>query len=322
MLTFSRPNSFSFCYVTAGCTDGATYIWDTALGDKPIHILRHDKPIEELAGDREREDVGVKFTAWGTTLDRFYTGSSDGAVKVWNVRSLKRPFVRDLIHVPSAVSCAMFSPDRSKLVVGDASGNVFVLSLDPDNVKPSSTITIPPPGTNKSRTRGPPDNIIQHLEPAPPSYDAAGRLIDPETETGVFRANAWLVAGQLVLHPHRTIGAVKGPRYAETGMFRKEFHLHEDPEQPLLATQEVLQQESIRVHRGGTGGGRMRFLKPPRENEALAARHERNKRVDLDLEGLEEETRRELEREGAELEVEGEVYGFLYEEDEWSGEEW
>lgn len=320
MLTFSRPNSYSFCYVTAGCTDGATYVWDTALGDKPIHILRHDKPIDEpAAGDREREDVGVKFTAWGTTLDRFYTGSSDGTVKVWNVRSLKRPFVRDLLYVPSAVSCAMFSPDRSKLVVGDASGRIFVLSLDPDNVKPSSTLSTPPPGKTRSGPRCPPDTITQHYEPAPPPCNVAGRPIDPETLTGVYIAHAWLAADQVVLHPHRTIGAVKGPRYAETGMFCREFHLHEDPAQPLLATQEVLQQES-RVHRGGNGGGRMRVLKPPREYEALAARHERNKGVDLDVEGLEEETRRGLEAEGAELEVEGEVYGFLYEE-EWDGYE-
>jgi len=319
LLTFPRPNSFSFCYVTAGCTDGATYIWDTALGDNPIHVLRHDKPIEEFSGDREREDVGVKFTAWGTTLDRFYTGSSDGAVKVWNVRALKRPFVRDLVHVPSAVSCAMFSPDRSKLVVGDASGRVFLLSLDPDDVKPAPTTTIRLPSSTHTRTIRCPTAIIPHPEPPPPSHDAAGRPYDPQT--GRSRADAYLAARQLVRHPNPTVGVVKGPRYADTGLFWKQGHLHEDPAQPLLATWEVVQQESSKLHRGG-GGGRMRFLKPPREHEALAARHERNKRMDLDVEELEEETRRELEREGAELVVEGgEEYGFLYEE-EWDREEW
>lgn len=48
------------------------------------------------------------------------------------------------------------------------------------------------------------------------------------------------IGHQVVLHPHRTIGSVKGSRYAETGMFRTKLHLHEDPAQPLLATQEVL----------------------------------------------------------------------------------
>jgi hypothetical protein len=236
------------------------------------------------------------------------------------VRALKRPFVRDLVHVPSAVSCAMFSPDHSKLVVGDASGRVFLLSLDPDDVKPTPTTTIRLPGTNHTRTIRCPAAIVPHPEPPPPSHDAAGRPHDPQT--GRSRADAYLAARQLVRHPNPTVGVVKGPRYADTGLFWKQGHLHEDPAQPLLATWEVVQQESSKLHRGGGGGGRMRFLKPPREYEALAARHERNKRLDLDVEGLEAETRRALEREGAELEPEGgEEYGFLYEE-EWDGEEW
>jgi hypothetical protein len=30
------------CYVTASCTDGCTYVWDSAEEDDlPIHVLRH-----------------------------------------------------------------------------------------------------------------------------------------------------------------------------------------------------------------------------------------------------------------------------------------
>ena len=35
------PNSTIQCYVTASCTDGNTYVWDTAQGDKSIHTLGH-----------------------------------------------------------------------------------------------------------------------------------------------------------------------------------------------------------------------------------------------------------------------------------------
>jgi len=28
-------------YVTASCTDGYTYVYDTAQGDLPVHILAH-----------------------------------------------------------------------------------------------------------------------------------------------------------------------------------------------------------------------------------------------------------------------------------------
>ncbi|RQM06715.1 hypothetical protein DH86_00003975, partial [Scytalidium sp. 3C] len=36
-----RPLGLVDCYVTASCTDGATYVWDTAQGDDAIHVLRH-----------------------------------------------------------------------------------------------------------------------------------------------------------------------------------------------------------------------------------------------------------------------------------------
>jgi hypothetical protein len=40
-LIVHRPNSSIQCYVTASCTDGNTYVWDTAQGDRPIHTLGH-----------------------------------------------------------------------------------------------------------------------------------------------------------------------------------------------------------------------------------------------------------------------------------------
>lgn len=39
----ARPNSSIECYVTASCTDGNTYVWDSAQGDRPIHVLPHGR---------------------------------------------------------------------------------------------------------------------------------------------------------------------------------------------------------------------------------------------------------------------------------------
>lgn len=289
LLTASRPNSDTYCYVTAGCTDGNVYVWDTALGDKPLHILRHGQPIDPYSGNREQEDVGVKFTAWGTTPDRFYTGSSDGFVKVWNVRSHAKTLVRHLLKAPAAITAGMFSPDRSRLVVGDASGRVWVLSLEEDEQMPGP----PAPGSKR-----PPRQIKLHPEPEPPSHDAAGRPI--ESETGVDRGRAYLDRLQLERHPNPTIGAVQGPRYAETGLFCREAHFREDLSQPLLARWEVLQQEA---HKGFSGRRRDQFtaLRSTKEAVGLEMLHMENIHSDLDYKALPDETRLAFKWEGVDF---------------------
>ncbi|GAB1313008.1 hypothetical protein MFIFM68171_03218 [Madurella fahalii] len=292
------PNSYTYGYVTAGCTDGNTYVWDTALGDKPIHVLRHSEPIDEYRGDREREDVGVKFTAWGTTPDRFYTGSSDGVVKVWNVRSHGKPHVRNLLEAPAPITSGMFSPDRSRLVVGDASGRVFMLSVDEEEQRPAPFVQLKLPGARDFRTVRRPIPIIQHPEPPPPSHDAAGRPI--ESETGSARGRAYLERLQLKRHPNPTVGVVQGPRYADTGLYRREAHFHEDPSQPLLACWEVMQQEASK---GFVGRRRDQFmvLRPVKESEDLENVHLKNIQLDLDIGSLSEETRLSLESEGVDF---------------------
>ena len=305
-----RPNSYSYSYITAGCTDGNTYVWDTSQGDKPIHILRHGEPIEEYRGEREREDVGVKFTAWGNTPDRFYTGSSDGVVKVWNVRSMSKPLVRDLLEVPSAVSYGMFSPDRSKLVVGDATGRVFLLSLDDlesnDGATRKKTGAAPtssfmslklPNGTTKTIRR--PKLLIPHPEPEPPLVDGQGRLV--ASGSGRERARAYLAAQELVRHPNPLVGAVKGPNYAATGLYRREAYPDNDPSSgQLLAEWDMKQLDSgsrnLPSRDRSLRIGRLRELEG-----GVAQQHERNALRDFDVEGLAEDDRLQLEEEGADL---------------------
>ncbi|KAL2129107.1 hypothetical protein VTI74DRAFT_8208 [Chaetomium olivicolor] len=319
------PNSFSYSYVTAGCTDGNTYVWDTARGDKPIHTLRHGEPIDEYRGDREREDVGVKFTAWGNTPDRFYTGSSDGVVKVWNVRSLERPLVRNLLEAPAPITAGMFCPDKSRLVVGDASGRVFMLSVDEEKEQPTLTMRIPDPGSKTGfKTVQRPPAIIPHADPPPPTHDAQGNPILAETGPSIGRA--YLNQGHLERHLNPTIGVVQGPRYAETNLFRREMHFNEDPAQPLLARWEAQQQEARKP--AGSRPSVMSkkkmqamVLRPLKEMEGLGEMHERNTKVNLDVERLEEEVRRELERDGVDWELMGEVVLGAQGEDG-DGEEW
>lgn len=300
------------CYVTAGCTDGCVYVWDTAVSDnKPIHVLRHGEPIDEYRGDREREDVGVKFTAWGTSLDRFYTGSSDGVVKVWNVRSRGKPPSRKIFEAPAPITAGMFSADKSKLIVGDASGRVFFLSVDEEEQKPGSFLQVRLPDSAELKTIRRPIPVILHPEPPPPSHDAEGRPI--VAETGASRGRAYLANLHLRRHPNPTIGVVQGPRYAETGLFRREAHFLEDPAQPLLARWEVMQQEAVKEFSGGRRRDQFMALRPVKDMVGLETLHARNRARGLEVEELPEETRLALEREGVDFEL-MEEYVVEYEE--------
>ncbi|KAK4175435.1 hypothetical protein QBC36DRAFT_331528 [Triangularia setosa] len=292
------PNSAAYAYVTAGCTNGKVYVWDTAPGRGLVHLLEHGQPIDEYEGDRERNDVGVKFTAWGTSPDRFYTGSSDGLVKVWNIRSLDKPLVRVLLETPAPVSCGMFSPDKSRLVVGDASGRVFVLSIyeGDDNPKRIEILELPDGSVREVERL---HLINAHPEPERPTHDAEGRAFPrPEEETPWAIAHAYLTTQQLNMHPDRTIGAVQGPNYAITGLYCAEAHLNGDPNGPLLANWERQQQEASKPFRGWSSRKRDQCLRPVRHEPRLNEKHMQNmSRSILDWDSLPEDTKHELEGE-------------------------
>lgn len=323
-----HPNSPEYFYATAACTDGKVYVWDTAQGHRPIHVLSHGEPVEEYSGDREREDTGSKFTAWGSTPDRLYTGGSDGVVKVWNVRH-PHPFVRDLLEVSGPVSAGAFSPDKSKLAIGDASGRVYLLSVDEEDSIAEDHVRLPLAGgvyntTGRTHSVRRPKPYIPHPEPPPP----VGYFPDEDTDpdSGVLRARRYLQKGQLVRHKNPVMGVFQGPNYAELNMYRREAHWDENPSNPLLADAERVQQvnrPSARRNRGGVAyrlslGRNRRMVLDEDGEEGLRELHRRNCERDLDWEGLSDEVREELIRSGVDPKLH-ESYGLEFEDEEGLG---
>ncbi|KPM35327.1 hypothetical protein AK830_g11248 [Neonectria ditissima] len=310
-LTF-MPNSIRHAYVTAACTDGKVYVWDTAQGDKPVHILKHGYPLEAFYEDREREDTGVKFTAWGSSPDRFYTGSSDGVVRVWNVRNRRKPLVRSVLEAPGAISFGAFSPDLSKLAVGDATGRVFILSVDKRDEPESHMVTLP--GSNRRVRRSKP--LIPHPEPPPPDADPDATEDDgsgSEADIASYSRKTYLETQKLTHTRNPVIGAVQGPAYAATGLFRREAHLNDDPELPLLADFERHQQASKVATLGGRRRSMRRIKTPAPPDARLAAVHDANYRKDLHVWEMPGTETVQLVAAGALLSPE-EDWGFAYEE--------
>jgi hypothetical protein len=118
--------------IAAGCTIGRAYVWDVRWPDRFLRELAHGRSLMPLDDhiDREITDTGIRFLSWGENATRLYTGSSDGVVKVWNVvRSEEETFVRDLITTNSGIMSGSFSPDKSKLVLGEVNGSINVLEV-------------------------------------------------------------------------------------------------------------------------------------------------------------------------------------------------
>ena len=106
-------------YVTASCTDGKTYVWDNRRGDKILHELRHRAPLNPIDHQRSREtaDVGVRVALWGSSMDQFYTGASDGVLKRWDVRrSSEDALGEDVAAFDEEIMCSAFTEDHSHLV--------------------------------------------------------------------------------------------------------------------------------------------------------------------------------------------------------------
>ena len=190
--------------ITAGCTDGTSFVWDFRRPDEPLHRLRHGRPIIDWdhTRDREEADTGVMMSLWGLGGTIFYTGSSDGMIKAWDIR--RHPadvLVRNVAQFEAGVQCGALSPDGTNLLVGDADGSIHILSSAPCG-----------------RPTGDEDDVTDSVE-EPLSLarapDGSGLIVgidddDPGT-VGKDASRDLIESGQLDYDPE--FGVTKGPNY-------------------------------------------------------------------------------------------------------------
>ena len=121
-------------YLSAACTDGTVYVWDSRRPSDIFASLQHGVAIEEMDPERTREDqdTGVRFMSWSSDGSMLYTGSSDGLIRQWNpFVSAGDALVRDVASFDSGVVTAAFSPDYTQLLIGLCKGSIQVLSTAP-----------------------------------------------------------------------------------------------------------------------------------------------------------------------------------------------
>ncbi|KAM0143679.1 hypothetical protein ACHAP3_000939 [Botrytis cinerea] len=302
------PNSFHQCYVTASCTDGNTYVWDTgAIGDDAIHVLPHGESLDNPYHDipRELADTGVKFAAWGETSDRFYTGASDGRVKAWNIqRPPGKAFVRELLAASGGIGAGAFSSDFSKLIIGDATGKVHLLTRSEDDPElENSDIEEPDdssrvqPGKNNhflSHLRGP-RLIKHHPEPDPPE----NHVVQEFPDTGVGISNHFVQSKFITINPDPAIGAVQGPNYHETNLYRLDAHEDQDSTKALLPYFQARQQHDLHINMAPQPLSTIPSL--TRSSDLITHMH--NLSLSLEFDMLEPMTRRQLLEDRAQLEA-------------------
>ncbi|KAK4981337.1 hypothetical protein LTR66_010068 [Elasticomyces elasticus] len=212
--------------ISTGCTDGKVYLWDARRPNLLLHTLVHDgEVLMELDKTQPREsiDTGIRFLSWGENRTRLFSGSSDGILKMWNpYLAPEDALVQDVNSFTSGVMSGAFSPDFSKLLIGEVNGTVSVLEVDhletrrqpADRRKPSRTHEKLDP--DKRRIRPFKLWSVPTPEPKEPPFAAARELVN--TNQIEFRPMGSLPIRQAVQGP-----AYRGPYSSEdTKQARKE----------------------------------------------------------------------------------------------------
>lgn len=159
----------------------------------------------------ELDDTGVTFAQWGPYHDRFYTGSSDGIVKEWDITA-SNPFIRDIAKVDTQIMSAAFSPTWDELIVGECSGTATLFSTrgdegvipaavnvdwteDPDMMSPDDQM----PMAVAAAT----DVVVRRSTDPPPSVEDSGvrlarQLVD-EGKVWIRQGYAWAVDNTIIV---------------------------------------------------------------------------------------------------------------------------
>ena len=252
-------------------------------------------------------------------MDRFYTGSSDGKVKAWDIRRPKgQAFVRTVLSVSGVITAGAFSSNFSNLLIGDATGKVHLLEThEHDNdieefghgnygIAPYSASTslarrsevfVPETHYKYNFLVRRPMALIHHPQPSPP--EGFRKAEEAEEATAHDIASDYLKKGFLTMHPDPGIGPIQGPNYAETGLFLNLAHECNDPALPLLPEWRAERRFVIQDEEP-----QLRFVCLPRIDSSGQSVHENNMSLDLDFFRLSLSTQAELVRGGVDLDFE------------------
>lgn len=209
-------NDVTFCptnsnYVTASCTDGATYVWDFRKPSRILHKFQHGSPLNQIDENltREQADVGVRATLWGDNVCQLFTGASDGVLRLWDIlRSPEDALIDNVAFFKEEIMSASFSSDKTNLLIGDSAGGVHILSAAPFwNT----------------------DDDQMKFEFAD-GRSGIGQKCGPPS--GIEIATEFLSSGQLVRHP--TFGVGQGPNYR--GPFARWARPKDTPSDQLAVT--------------------------------------------------------------------------------------
>jgi hypothetical protein len=177
-------------------------------------------------------------------MNRFYTGSSDGVVKAWNVRAPRgKAFVKNVISLSGGISCGVFSSDYSRLIIGDSTGKVHLLTQNIPDFEDEERAMIRQPITPHNGS-GASISVANDMRTVEVS----------ETCTAKDFSNVFVDNRQIILHPDPYIGAIQGPNYESTNLYCPELHQFENVSGPLIPEIQALQnsrycQQQIKLSR-------------------------------------------------------------------------
>ncbi|KAL2825541.1 WD40-repeat-containing domain protein [Aspergillus pseudoustus] len=207
-------NEVVFCplntnYISASCTDGATYVWDQRNPGEILHKLEHGYPLNQIDETipRELADTGVTLHTWGSTYEQLYTGGSDGVLKRWNIfRATEDVLVEDVANLQEGIMCGALAPDKSNLLVGDVSGGVQLLSSSPFSPEEEDDDDDDDDGDGDGEPgRGNNYYDFAFIESTPVDQS------NTDLDSGVKAARELIATGQITRHP--VFGPGQGPYY-------------------------------------------------------------------------------------------------------------
>lgn len=212
---FCRDNRPCGWYITSSSTAGSTLVWDIRNPNEIMTELRHEgKPFVHFHPflpsqltltpeskiplgpdvDLELDDTGVTYAQWGPHNGRFYTGSSDGIVKEWDITA-GNPFIRDIARVNTQIMSASFSPSWDELIVGECSGAATLFSTRGDeDATPSK---LPVDWTEHPGMTSPDDDTIPIQDWPQAASTNIDEVVAEEEDSGVLIARQLVAEGKM-----------------------------------------------------------------------------------------------------------------------------